>query len=615
MILNGIMFTISCIPFLVFQLISHIIKEKFNTLISRINVFMVTLLLSNCIFCIVAYLAVVYFNNMQLFDVFFRLDWFTKILLFSMSCFFLILSNTKNKIDKLKDLIFHGTFNTLFTIITIIFLIAVIVLPHNRISADNYNFLLPPMDYIFVAYVIIVVLNVILNTTSSEVKIDKRSRIGIALILVNLSIFVILAYIFTDIVTFNLGYTIVFYISYFSIFNQDLKFAKETKSLKDNIEKNSKAKTEFLANMSKEIKGPIEEIVEYSDSLLKEDFDKEKIMNNLDNIKLSGAKLLEVTDNVLDFSKMESSTFALDIKSYSISNLIIEWSNAVNKKIKNKNIKFLLNVDNKIPSKLSGDASKIYQIVLNILNNSVKFTELGRITLNISQTLMNDGNVKLSFAITDTGNGMNEEVKAKVSKILSNPKIDRSEIRGLGLVLIKRYSDMMGGSIWYESEESVGTKFYFEVIQKIIDVTPVGSIVDSIAAANNRQLLDCSKFTALVVDEDPLNLEVTRRILSKYKINVVTLQTGKECIFRYKAGEHYDIMFLDHMMPDMDGVELLTTIRSLKDYDCPPIIALTANAIAGSRKIYLDQGFDDYIPKPIDLNELDQVMNKFLKGK
>ena len=312
---------------------------------------------------------------------------------------------------------------------------------------------------------------------------------------------------------------------------------------------------------------------------------------------------------------MESSTFTLDYKTYSISNLIIEWASVVNKKIKNKNIKFELNVDNKIPSKLSGDSAKLYQIVLNILNNAVKFCRVGKITLNISHTMQNDGNVKLSFGITDTGEGMSEEVISTVSKIFSNPRIDRREIRGLGLVLIKRYSDLMGGTIWFESMERVGTKFYFEVPQKVIDITPIGSIVDSIAAANNRSLLDCSKYTALVVDEDPLNLEVTRKILSKYKMNVITMQTGKECIFRYKSGEHYDIMFLDHMMPDMDGIELLTTIKSLKDYECPPIVALTANAIAGSRKVYLDEGFDDYIPKPIDLNELDQVINKFLKDK
>ena len=615
MILSGIMFTISCIPFLVFQLISHIIKEKFNTLLAKINIFMVTLLLSNCVFCIVSYLAVVYFDNLQLFEVFFRLDWVTKVLLFAMSCFFLILSNTKTRIDKLKDLLFHGVFNTMFSVITIIFLLAIVLLPHNRISATNFNFLLPPMNYIFIAYVIIVALNVILNTTSSEVKIDKHSRLGIILILINLAVFVTLAYLFTDIVTFDLGYTITFYISYFSIFNQDLKYARETRDLKDSIEKNSRAKTEFLANMSKAIRSPIEEIVEYSNSLLNDEFNNDNIVNNLENIKLSGSKLLEITDNVLDFSKMESSSFSLDNKTYSISNLIIEWSNLVNKKIKNKNVKFILNVDNKIPTKLSGDATKIYQIILNILNNAINFTTVGKITLNIDYTALNDGNVKLTFTIADTGSGMNDEVKEKVSMILNNPKVDRSEIRGLGLVLIKRYADIMGGTIRYESEESVGTKFYFEVIQKIIDVTPVGSIVDSIAKANNRQLLDCSKFTALVVDEDPLNLEVSKRILGKYKFKVVTLQTGKECIFRYKSGEHYDIMFLDHMMPDMNGVELLTTIKSLKDYECPPIVALTANAIAGSRKLYLDEGFDDYIPKPIDLNELDQVINRFLKDK
>ena len=615
MILNGIMFTISCIPFLVFQLVAHITREKFNTLISKINVFMVVLLLSNCLFCICAYLGVVYYDNPIMFEICFRLDWITRILLFSMSCFFLILSNTKNKISKMKDLIFHGTFNTMFSIITIVFILAILFLPHNKISATNYDFLLPPMNFIFIAYVVIVALNVILNTTSADVKIDKYGRRGVILILINLTVFVTLAYLFTDVVTFEFGYTITFYISYFSIFNQDLKYAKETKDLKDNIEKNSRAKTEFLGNMSKEIRGPIEEIVEYSNSLLKDEFNKENVIDNLENIKLSGAKLLEVTDNVLDYSKMESSTFTLDYKTYSISNLIIEWASVVNKKIKNKNIKFELNVDNKIPSKLSGDSAKLYQIVLNILNNAVKFCRVGKITLNISHTMQNDGNVRLSFGITDTGEGMSEEVISTVSKIFSNPRIDRREIRGLGLVLIKRYSDLMGGTIWFESMERVGTKFYFEVPQKVIDITPIGSIVDSIAAANNRSLLDCSKYTALVVDEDPLNLEVTRKILSKYKMNVITMQTGKECIFRYKSGEHYDIMFLDHMMPDMDGIELLTTIKSLKDYECPPIVALTANAIAGSRKVYLDEGFDDYIPKPIDLNELDQVINKYLKDK
>jgi CheY-like chemotaxis protein len=251
---------------------------------------------------------------------------------------------------------------------------------------------------------------------------------------------------------------------------------------------------------------------------------------------------------------------------------------------------------------------------LNIVTNAAKYTDVGRITLTLSTT-RSGGNEHLLFKVTDTGVGIRDEIKDKIF-VKENVSIDETkddnEGAGLGLVITKQYIESMGGKIWFESQYRVGTTFFIEVEQKIVDATPLGSAVTQATTESNEKL-DCSQFKVLIVDDNLLNIKVAKRLLENYKFQVESVTSGKECIDKIKEEAKYDAIFMDHMMPEMDGIETLHVLKKLDGYTLPPIVALTANAIAGMKEMYLKEGFDDYLAKPINTHELDRVVNKFFK--
>ena len=171
----------------------------------------------------------------------------------------------------------------------------------------------------------------------------------------------------------------------------------------------------------------------------------------------------------------------------------------------------------------------------------------------------------------------------------------------------------MDGKIWFESEYEVGTTFYVELKQKIINNTALGDINEPIKNDKEINYLDCSKYNVLIVDDNKLNIKVASRILGKYNFNIDTAESGKDCVYKVKEGNHYDIIFLDHMMPEMDGIQTLHILKKLDGYDIPPIVALTANAITGMKEMYLKEGFDEYLPKPININDLNKIIYKYFE--
>ena len=218
----------------------------------------------------------------------------------------------------------------------------------------------------------------------------------------------------------------------------------------------------------------------------------------------------------------------------------------------------------------------------------------------------------MSFAITDTGTGIKDEEKETVFN--RNENLSESttlgEGLGLGLIITKKYIEAMGGRIWFESRFRTGTTFYIDLNQKIIDSKPIGDITNY-KSTQSINLFDCSKYKALIVDDNLLNIKVAERLLKKYNFNVEYVTNGQECIDKIKSFEKYDVIFIDDVMSELDGIGLLHVLKNLQGYDIPPLIALTANAISGMKEIYIKEGFDDYLPKPINIYEFDKVINKF----
>ena len=524
--------------------------------------------------------------------------------------------------NDLKTLIKSKKKYIIISAITVVMFIVGIVLGFNEF--EEYSFYPDPIAYFILGCLIFfVILSLIEAYINKDVPKTYKYIIitfmGLILMLFLAQLILRYTKVFSSQIAFvGLGATLELFILYFLMENPDLGLIEDIDMLKIQVERSSKAKSDFLSNMSHEIRSPMNAIIGFSETILSDDgvYDPIRTLGDINHIKSSSKNLLDIINNILDISKIETGSDTIENKEYSLKTHIIDWTGIVETRLGGKNIRFILDVDKNIPIKLYGDATKIFQVVLNILTNSVKYTEVGRITMSISQEELPGKMIKLKFKVSDTGFGIKKEDYDKVFQKFSrldSAKTNEIEGTGLGLVLTKKYAQLMGGDIWFESEYGAGTKFYFEVPQKVINSKPMGDINETINIESNKELLNCVCMKALVVDDDELNLKVTERLLKAYNFDVLTLNNAQECIYKFKEGEHFDIIFLDHIMPGVDGVELLHIIKGLKGYYIPPIIALTANAITGVRQEYLKEGFDEYLSKPIDVNELDKIINKFFK--
>ncbi|MBR4178391.1 MAG: response regulator [Bacilli bacterium] len=529
-------------------------------------------------------------------------------------CYFIVFLNDTEEKSILLLIKKNKSFK-IYLIFTIIFIFVIFSIKIPVKNSDNYLFGLT--SYLSAGYSVVTNFLILIPIFLNHGKYENEKIRNVILVPVTLGIFFIFQIIFPTIIIMGLGYVVQIVLMYFMIENPDLKLIKKIDQLKTSVERSSKAKSDFLSNMSHEIRSPMNAIIGFSETILNEEnYDLASVINDVNHIKSSSKTLLEIINNILDISKIETGSDTLEMKEYSLKNLIVDWTGIVDARLEGKNIKFILEVDKEIPNKLYGDSTKIFQVVLNILTNAVKYTEVGRIKMSISRTYDENRNLILHFKVSDTGFGIKEEDYDKVFQKFSrldSAKTNEIEGTGLGLVLTKKYAELMGGSIWFESEYGAGTTFYFNVPQRIIDPTPMGDITESINEETNKDLIDCSKYSVLIVDDDELNLKVTERLLGGYKFKIDKLSNPEECITRFKMGYHYDIVFLDHVMPRVDGIELVHVIKNLKGYYVPPVIALTANAITGVREMYLKEGFDEYLSKPIDINELDRIIEKYFK--
>ena len=552
-------------------------------------------------------------NNISL-----RFTWITGIiffyLLYMYSFTFINGVNYKN----IKDVIRSFIEPKIFTILTLVATIVFFALPFKEMTMETYNYIpgaaaIEVVIYSSLSCLLVGKMLIYKKDMSKREKMSIWSALLLVLLIVPLQI------IYPKILFIGMGTSLQLFFVYFLIENPDLRLIEELDTLKYTIDRSSKAKSDFLSNMSHEIRSPMNAIIGFSETILNDkDFEKEKVLNDISHIKSSSKNLLDIINNILDISKIETGSDTLEEKEYSLASHIIDWSGIVETRLENKNIKFLLDVDKTIPVKLYGDATKVFQVVLNVLTNAVKYTEVGRIRMVIAKEEINSREIKLKFKVSDTGFGIKKEDYDKVFQKFSrldSATTNEIEGTGLGLVLTKKYAQLMGGDIWFESEYGAGTTFYFEIPQKIVDPTPMGDITEKIEDDSNKVLINCAGLKALIVDDDELNLKVTKRLLGAYNFDIEVLSNPEECIYKFKNGEHYDIIFLDHIMPKVNGVELMKTLKGLKGYHVPPIIMLTANAIAGVKEMYLKEGFDDYISKPIDINELDKVINKFFVVK
>ncbi len=404
--------------------------------------------------------------------------------------------------------------------------------------------------------------------------------------------------------------------------DRDLQNQKEVEN------KISKTKTDFLIKMSREMRFPLNAIIGFNDLILgKKDLDGE-VFENASKIRDSGMALLRIMDDILDFSKIEHGQLELIPVNYDISGLVnsVISSNMIN--VESKPIKFDLNIDANLPNSLIGDEYRLKQVFNNLLSNAFKYTKTGTIIWSIIGFERENNDVLLISRIKDSGIGIKKENVEKLFSIYSQADAQADGI-GLGLAITKNIVEMMGGSIDVESEYGKGTTFTVKIKQQVADVTPIGEKVinnlKKFTSQSNKEERNVKPVynqmpyaRVLIVDDMALNVEVARGLMKPYGILIDTAPSGKIAIAKImNQSTKYSAIFMDHLMPEMDGVEAVRKIRELdSDYAKKiPIIALTANAIAGSEKMFLENGFNDFLSKPMDIMKLDAILKKWVKDE
>jgi len=407
---------------------------------------------------------------------------------------------------------------------------------------------------------------------------------------------------------------------------QNLKI-READNIAETAKVSSKAKSDFLARMSHEIRTPLNAILGIAEIQLHDETLPQVTKEALERIYNSGDMLLGIINDILDLSKIEAGMLSLNVSEYNIASLINDTVQLNIMRFESKPVVFKLIIDENTPLRLIGDELRIKQVLNNLLSNAFKYTDEGFVSFSVSCIHENNKNVKIIFRISDTGQGMSPEQINKLGCEYSRFNLEanrKTEGTGLGMNITRNMIRLMSGFLAIESTPGKGSVFTVTMPQDILDEQVIGKeLADNLMKLNigcnlkvrtaqiKREFMPYGRI--LIVDDVETNLYVAKGLLAPYGLSIDTAISGFDAIEKIKNGCEFDIIFMDHMMPKMDGIEAAGIIRSL-NYN-KPIVALTANALAGQAEMFLKCGFDDFISKPIDIRQLNVTLNKLIRDK
>ena len=406
-----------------------------------------------------------------------------------------------------------------------------------------------------------------------------------------------------------------------------VKHEKELESELQIAQARNEAKSQFLSNMSHEIRTPINAILGMNEMILRESSES-STLEYAENIRNAGNTLLGLVNDILDFSKIEAGKMNIIPVDYDLASLLNDLVTMIQTRADAKGLELAVKVDSSIPDHLHGDEIRIKQAVTNILTNAVKYTEHGSVTISVTYEKYEQENgedqIGLRFSVADTGIGIKQEDIKKLFSAFERIEEERNrtiEGTGLGMNITQRLLAMMGSRLEVESEYGRGSVFSFTVKQKVVSPEPIGNYEETYRNTIAGRKHYKEKFTApdaniLVTDDTRMNLTVFVSLLKKTMIHIDTAESGDECI-ALAAKKKYDVIFLDHRMPEKDGIETLQELLAAKDSpnSGTPVICLTANAVSGAKEMYLSAGFNDYLTKPIDPEKLESALIKYLPAE